>query len=73
LSLLETMGIIRSEEHELNYIQKILPRWDTTFSDNYRIEVQMNRSVKKVLRSAEGWFPPTVTFHFIDSALLFSE
>lgn len=73
LSLLETMGIIRSEEHELNYIKQILPRWDTTFPDNYRIEVQMNRSVKKVLRAADGWYPPTVTFHFVDSALFLSE
>jgi len=73
LSLLETMGIIRSEEHELNYIKKILPRWDRTFSDDFRVEVQMNRSVKKVLRGAEGWFPPTVSFHFVDSALLLSE
>jgi hypothetical protein len=70
LSLLETMGIIRNEEHELNYIKQILPRWDTTFPENYRIEVQLNNSVKKVLRSAEGWFPPTVLFHFVDSALL---
>lgn len=69
LSLLETMGIIRNEEHELNYIKQILPRWDTTFPDTYRIEVQMNKSVKKVLRRAEGWSPPTVMFHFVDSAL----
>lgn len=73
LSLLETMGIIRSEAHQLDYIQQILPRWDTTFPRNYRIEVQLNRSVKKVLRPADGWNPPTVTFHFIDSVLLLSE
>lgn len=73
LSLLETMGIIQNEEHQFNYIRKILPRWDTTFPDAYRVEVQMNRSVKKVLRPAKGWFPPTLLFHFVDSALLFSE
>jgi len=73
LSLLETMGIIRKEEHELEYIKQILPRWDTTFPKNYRIEVQLNNSVKKVLRSADGWRPPTVLFHFVDSALLLSE
>lgn len=73
LSLLETMGIIKNEAHELNYIQQILPRWDTTFPDQYRIEVQMNGSVKKVLRTADGWLPPTVLFHFVDSALLLSE
>ena len=73
LSLLETMGIIKKEEHELNYIKQILPRWDTTFPDAFRVEIQMNGSTKKVLRAAEGWFPPTVTFHFVDSALLLRE
>lgn len=69
LSLLETMGIIRREEHQLDYIRQILPRWDTTFPPSYRVEVQLNRSVKKVLRAAEGWAPPTVLFHFVDSAI----
>ena len=73
LSLLETMGIIRNEAHELNYIKQILPRWDTTFPENYRVEVQMNQSVRKVLRAADGWLPPTLTFHFVDSALLLAE
>lgn len=73
LSLLETMGIIKNEEHQLNYLKQILPRWDTTFPQNFRIEVQLNDSVKKVLRPAEGWLPPTVLFHFVDSALRLSE
>ncbi|MBI5901000.1 MAG: hypothetical protein HZB40_17485 [Rhodocyclales bacterium] len=73
LSLLETMGIIQREEHELDYIKKILPRWDRTFPANYRIAVMMNDSVKKVLRSAPGWHPPTVLFHFVDSALNLAE
>lgn len=73
LTLLETMGIIKSEAHELNYIQQILPRWDATFPANYQIEVQMNNSVKKVLRSGDGWRPPTVLFHFVDSALHITE
>ena len=73
LSLLETMGIILREDHELEYIKKILPRWDRTFPRNYRIAVQMNDSVKKVLRTAPGWNPPTVLFRFVDSALNLSE
>ena len=73
LSLLETMGIIRREDHQLNYLRQVLPRWDTTFPNNFRIEVQLNRSIKKVLRSADGWLPPTVLFHFVDSALHASE
>jgi hypothetical protein len=70
---LETMGIILREDHELEYIKKILPRWDRTFPRNYRIAVQMNDSVKKVLRTAPGWNPPTVLFRFVDSALNLSE
>jgi hypothetical protein len=73
LSLLETMGIIRREDHELDYIRKILPRWDRTFPDRYRIAVKMNDSVAKVLRSAPGWHPPTVMFRFVDSALTLSQ
>lgn len=69
LTLLETMGVIRREEHELEYIRQILPRWDTTFPREYRVEVQLNDSVKKVLRQTSGWHPPTLLFHFVDSAL----
>jgi hypothetical protein len=69
LSLLETMGIIRNEEHELSYIKQVLPRWDTTFPEQYRVELQMNHSPRHVLRPGEEWFPPTVLFRFIDSAL----
>ncbi|MGE0315220.1 MAG: hypothetical protein AB7P21_26690 [Lautropia sp.] len=72
LTLLETMGIIRREEHELAYIRKILPRWDRSFPPAFRIEVQMNGSSRKVLRAAPGWNPPTVLFQFVDSALSFA-
>ncbi|HLA33582.1 MAG TPA: hypothetical protein VJ001_01810 [Rhodocyclaceae bacterium] len=69
LTLLETMGVIVNEDHELDYIKQILPRWGGSFLDNYRVVVQMNDSVKKVIQSASGWRPPTLRFHFIDSAL----
>lgn len=69
LTLLETMGIIIREEDEFDYIKQILPRWDRTFPSNFRVEVQLNNSVSKVLRSAPGWFPPTVKFRFVDSAI----
>lgn len=69
LTLLETMGVIVREDHELEYLKQILPRWDRTFPATYGVEVQMNDSVKKVLRSAPGWHPPTLHFHFVDSAI----
>lgn len=69
LSLLETMGIIVREDHELEYIKQILPRWDRTMPKEYMVAVQLNGSVTKVLRSAPGWKPPTLLFHFVDSAI----
>lgn len=69
LNMLETMGVILREEHELEYLRQALPRWDTTFPANYRVELQLDLSVIKVLRAAPGWHPPTLRFHFIDSAL----
>ncbi len=68
LTLLETMGVINKEEHELEYLKKILPRWDRTMPAEYRIELQLNDSVVKVLRPGPGWNPPTLRFHFVDSA-----
>ena len=67
LNLLETMGVIQQEEHELEYLKKVLPRYDTTLPD-YRVELQLNDSVLKVLQPADGWKPPTLRFHFLDSA-----
>ncbi|MGP1677775.1 MAG: hypothetical protein ACTS6J_11530 [Burkholderiales bacterium] len=69
LNLLETMGVIVKEEHQLEYIKQILPRWDKTFPKTYRVELQLNGSATKVLRSAPGWNPPTLSFEFIDSAI----
>lgn len=73
LSLLETMGVIVREDHELEYLRQALPRWDRTFPDSWRIELQLNDSVKKVLRAAPGWNPPTLLFRFVDSALNLSQ
>jgi hypothetical protein len=69
LSLLETMGVIIREDHEMAYLKQVLPRWDKTFPASYRVEMQLNDSVKKVLRPAAGWHPPTLLFHFVDSAI----
>lgn len=69
LTLLETLGVIVREEHELEYLKKALPRWDRTFPPSYRVELQLNDSVRKVLRHAPGWHPPTLLFRFVDSAI----
>ena len=69
LNLLETMGVINKEEHELEYLKKTLPHYERTMPAAYRVELQMNDSVVKVLRPGSGWRPPTLKFHFVDSAL----
>lgn len=68
LNLLETMGVIAKETHELEYLKQALPHWDRTFPGNYRVQLRLNDSVNKVLRPAPGWRPPTLQFHFVDSA-----
>lgn len=73
LTLLETTGVIKREDHQLEYLKQALPRWDRTFSPEYRIELQMGDSVKKVLQPAPAWKPPTILFRFLDSALELSE
>ena len=69
LTLLETMGVIQNEEHELQYLRKILPHYARTMPGEYRVDLRLNRSVVKVLRTARGWNPPTLRFNFVDSAL----
>jgi len=73
LTLLEAMGIIIRPEQELQFLKTILPRWDRTFPESYRVELQLNDSVKKVLHAAPGWTPPTVLFQFADSAVTYEE
>lgn len=69
LTLLETMGVIQKEEHEREYLEKILPHYARSLPPDYRVELQLNDSVVKVLRPAPGWNPPTLRFHFVDSAI----
>ena len=69
LTLLETLGVIRKESHELAYLRKTLPHWARTVPENYRVEIVLNESAPVVLRDARGWNPPTLRFHFVDSAV----
>ena len=69
LTLLETMGVIQKEEHELQYLTKVLPHYARTLPGEYRVDLTYNNSVPKVLRAAKGWNPPTLRFQFVDSAM----
>ena len=69
LNLLEMTGVINKEEHELEFLRKALPHFERTLPPGYRVELQLNDSVVKVLQSGPGWHPPTLKFHFVDSAI----
>ena len=68
LSLLEIMGIILTEPHEIDFLTKTLPHYERTLPQGYQVELKLNEALK-VLRKAPGWRPPTLRFEFLDSAL----
>ena len=68
LSLLEMMGIILKEEHEIEYLTKILPHYESTLPRGYRVELKLNDTVR-TLQKVAGWRPPTLRFEFLDSSL----
>ena len=68
LNLLEMMGVIIKEEHEYKFLEKVLPRWDRTFPQDYRVELKLNDGAARVLRKGAGLFAPKLLFHFVDSA-----
>ena len=69
LSLLETLGVINNEALEVDYLKRVLPRYDRTLPGNYRVELQLNSGNVKVLRTGADWRSPSLRFHFVDSAL----
>lgn len=68
LNLLETMGIIIRTEHQVEYARQILPRWDRTFPEEYRVALRLNDGPDKVLQDGSGLLAPRLLFRFIDSA-----
>jgi len=68
LNLLEMTGVIKKAANDQIFLEKILPRWDRTFSTDYRVELQLNNGPARVLRQGSGFFAPRLTFHFVDSA-----
>lgn len=69
LNLLEMMGIIIKEKDELDFLQKVLPHWQRTFPESYRIELKLNDSPVRLLQKGDGFNAPRLLFHFLDSAL----
>jgi len=68
LNLLEATGVIKTLENDYLYLQELLPRWDRTFPDDWRVELRLNEFSPIVLRPGAGPWGPRLSFHFIDSA-----
>lgn len=68
LNLLEMTGVIKRMTDDMQFLEKVLPRWDRTFSKDYRVELQLNDDVPRVLRAGTGRDPARLLFHFVDSA-----
>ncbi|MFM1855607.1 MAG: hypothetical protein RLZ83_916, partial [Pseudomonadota bacterium] len=68
LTLLESMGIIKNPVRQADYLRQVLPRWDRTFDDSWRVVMVVNEGPLQVLRPGRGLRAPTLRFHFIDSA-----
>lgn len=68
LSLLETLGVIKSLDHDYRYLTKILPRWDNTLSDGVHVDLTIEGNNTQRLRSGSGIFSPRFEFLFVESA-----
>lgn len=68
LSLLETLGVIKSLDHDYRYLTKILPRWDNTLPDGLHVDLRIEGTNARRLRSGPGLFAPRFEFLFVESA-----
>jgi hypothetical protein len=68
ITLLETMGVIRDERKQYEYLERILPHFERTLPD-YRVELKLMDAPARVLQRGRGDRPPVLRFHFIDSAV----
>ena len=68
VTLLETMGVIRDERRQYEYLERILPHFERTMPD-YRVELKLMDAPARVLQRGRGERPPVLRFHFIDSAV----
>ena len=67
LNLLESMGIIKSPSEQVDYLKTVLPRWDRTFDERWRIELIDDDQAVYVLQRGQGLTPPVLQFVFLDS------
>lgn len=73
LTLLETMGIIVNERRQIDYLKRVLPRFERTLPADFRVELSLNAGRPSVLqpgkRQPEQKVPlPVLHLEFLDSA-----
>jgi hypothetical protein len=69
LTLLETMGVIARHRQQRDYLRRVLPHYARTMPRAYRVEMQVNDEQPETLVRGAGSGSPTLSFHFVDSAL----
>jgi len=69
LTLLETMGVIARHSQQRDYLRRILPHYARTMPRGYRVEMQVNDEQAQTLMRGTDSGAPTLSFHFIDSAI----
>jgi hypothetical protein len=68
ITLLETMGVIRNEKQQYEYLERILPHYERTLPE-YRVELKLMDAPARIIQRGKGERPPVLRFHFIDSAI----
>lgn len=73
LTLLETMGVIVNETRQYEYLTRVLPRYDRSLPNEYRVELSMTGTRPKLLQPGKvpaevSGRPPMLRFEFLDSA-----
>jgi hypothetical protein len=68
LTLLETLGVIKSLDHDYDYLTKILPRWDNTLSNRVHVDLRLEGTNGRRLRAGAGFFSPRFEFLFVESS-----
>lgn len=72
LSLLETLGTMAYDDMRWQYLQRILPHWERSIPEGYRVEFGLNGWSPRQLQRGAGWNPPVLSFRFVDSAVTLS-
>lgn len=68
VNLLEIVGSIKGIERQYDYLKKVLPRWDRSAPEDYRVNLTVKGLNSQTLRKGKGFGAPRVEFAFVESA-----